>query len=60
LEDEERKERRTLEGLKEQEVTLKFFQGKKDLNHVKCFKCHKNDHYASQCFEERGKGKQQQ
>jgi hypothetical protein len=23
--------------------------GKKDLSKIKCFSCHKHDHYASQC-----------
>jgi hypothetical protein len=34
--------------------------GKKDLHKIKCFLCHKNDHYASHCPEKKGKGKQQQ
>jgi hypothetical protein len=36
-------------------------QGKKDLSHIKCFRCDKHGHYASQCPErKKGKGKQQQ
>jgi hypothetical protein len=32
----------------------------KDLSKIKCFICHKNDHYASQCPEKKkGKGKHQ-
>jgi hypothetical protein len=34
-------------------------QGKKDLSHIKCFKCQKFGHFASQCHEKKGKGKQQ-
>jgi hypothetical protein len=33
-------------------------QGKKDLSHIKCFKCQKFGHFASQCHEKKGKGKQ--
>ena len=34
--------------------------GKKDLSKIKCFSCHKHNYYASQCPENKGKGKQQQ
>ena len=34
--------------------------GKKDLSKIKCFNCHKHDHYASQCPEKKGKGEKQQ
>jgi hypothetical protein len=31
---------------------------KKDLSKIKCFSCHKNGHYASQCLEKnKGRGK---
>jgi hypothetical protein len=30
---------------------------KKDLIKLKCFSCHKNGHYTSQCPEKKGKGK---
>jgi hypothetical protein len=34
--------------------------GKKDLSKIKCFKCQKKGHYASQCPDKKkGKGKQQ-
>jgi hypothetical protein len=29
---------------------------KKDLSKIKCFSCHKNGHYASQCLEKKKKG----
>jgi hypothetical protein len=33
---------------------------KKDFSIIKCFNCHKHDHYASQCQDnKKGKGKQQ-
>ena len=35
------------------------YLGKKDLSKIKCFICHKHNHYASQCLEKKGKGKQQ-
>jgi hypothetical protein len=33
---------------------------KKDLSKMKCFICHKNDHYPSRCPKKKVKGKQQQ
>jgi hypothetical protein len=30
--------------------------GKKDLSKIKCFSCHKNGHYASQCPKKNKKG----
>jgi hypothetical protein len=33
---------------------------KKDSSKIKCFACHKNGHYASQCPEKKGKSKSQQ
>jgi hypothetical protein len=47
-------------GVKRQGGRVKFFEPrKKDLSHMKCFKCHEMDHYASQRLE-RKKTKQQQ
>jgi hypothetical protein len=37
-----------------------FNHGNKDLSHIKFFKCQKFEHFASQCHEKKGKGKQQQ
>ena len=34
--------------------------GKKDLSHLKCFRCHNCGHYGSQCLEKKGNGKEQQ
>jgi hypothetical protein len=34
---------------------------KRDLSKIKCFSCHKHNHYASQCLDKKkGKGKQHQ
>jgi hypothetical protein len=45
-------------GHKEHSCSLEH--GKKDLSHVKCFKCHKMGHYASQCpKKKKAKNKQQ-
>jgi hypothetical protein len=34
--------------------------GKKYLSKIKCFSCHMHSHYASQCPDKKGKGKQQE
>jgi hypothetical protein len=49
---------RTRKG-SEKEGSSSSNQGKKDFSHTKCFKCHKEGHYASQCLKKKeGKGKQ--
>jgi hypothetical protein len=45
-----------MRGLKEEDSSSSN-QDKKNLSHVKCFKCDKMGHYAFKCPKKKGKGK---
>jgi hypothetical protein len=47
---------KAVDGSNEQNVVVgKSKEKKKDMNKVKCFACHKNGHYTSQCLNKKNK-----